>query len=417
MREKSAKARELLLAGVAPGTRELRGLEELMPGGASLHFSPRSTCLLGLMTLGVLGFIGGVADDARPSVLHLERAAELAVLLGGPGCAERACPPADCAGAATRWPFTPAEVIRNYARVTWQLWHTHELAPAFRWDADAAYALPCPLPRGPEPWERGPRAPARPGAISVFCAVLVVWPAEVSRMELIAQTYGPRCAPLVFFVAADAPTTFRGYTVINLRASFPHVPEDGGEESNTIYKALHAFLYAPIHVRTVGIDVPDVTCRLDADTIFEPRNFARVASCRGLDFDEVWAVGHASYLHKFAAPGAAFFLGGAGICLSRGALMRFDARTRGGQMGHARYTQAWRADGCQAAPGHWDDVMLGNCFRSFGIPLSRAGVDCRGRDLFYPGPDPGENTPVRGVWRAAAVLAPEFLSKKALTLS
>ena len=59
--------------------------------------------------------------------------------------------------------------------------------------------------------------------------------------------------------------------------------------------------------------------------------------------------------------------------------------------------------------------MLGNCFRSWSIPLSRAGVDCRGRELLFRGPDPGKITPPQGVWRVVAVLPSEVMSAEAMT--
>lgn len=127
-----------------------------------------------------------------------------------------------------------------------------------------------------------------------------------------------------------------------------------------------------------------MVCRLDSDTLFIPNNLRRIVACRNFSVDEPWAIGYENYLHKHAQPGHAFFEGGTGICLSRGGVARLLQAARQGGFKESPRPGDWTLKGCISAPGHWDDVMLGSCMAAIGIPLSRWGTDCHGRNLFWP---------------------------------
>lgn len=234
---------------------------------------------------------------------------------------------------------------------------------------------------------------------AVRCMVLLRLPAEMVRAATVAATYAVECDSL-FFVTASTEAglgTLYGYPVLNIREHYPEVPVDPSHETtsetinvnaaNTISKALHMVLLADGLARNdsrAGRRAPDVTCRLDGDTFFVPDNLRRIMACRGFAGEQLWALGHVSYVHKLQAPGVAFTFGGSGVCLSRGALEAFGQLHAAGGVEKSSDPGSWATGRCVAGPGHWDDVALGVCLKHAKVPLSRWHADCRGRELFWP---------------------------------
>lgn len=270
--------------------------------------------------------------------------------------------------------------------------------------------------------ERAAQASSPPRQYTVQCLVLAVLPDEAHRIRSISETFARDCESLQVVTATlgdgGAAARLHGLPVVNLRHHAADVPLDPARYSkenraepadvnyaNTIYKTIHAVLQAhSLHERdTSGDSLPDVTCRLDADTFFVPDNLRRVLACRGFDARKPWAIGHVMYVHKHSAPSVAFPFGGSGVCFSRGAVERLQELYERGGIRFTDEPGSWATGECLIGPGHWDDVTLAVCMRKAGIPISRWSTNCHGRELFWP-LEFGDAQRVRmpqGPWRSA----------------
>lgn len=386
--------------------------------------SASSRCLIGHFVYAVLCFFRWMGESQEPyALLSLESAMDLAWLV-------------DQAPCSADWGFSVPEVAANYERFLTTVWHLHQEVPEY-WEA-AQGPLQCWRPRLREPQELLEGAQLHNQQMpKVFCLVLSVLPSDEDRMSMVTDTYADYCQSLAFIVASDAPEAFRGYPVIDLRKYFNIAPDPvaqgwsaGASSSNnhtgernmnvnfnTIEKTIYAFLLAAIMSRDMS-DKPDIFCRLDSDTLFIPDNLRRIVVCRNFSFDEPWALGYANYAHKHQQPGRAFFNGGTGVCVSRGALEVLLEREVRGDIKKSHLQGDWNLGSCVSVPGHWDDVVFASCLAQFGVPFSRWGTDCFGRDLFWPHrleralPGPQQITPARVPPRVTYFHPPKSLRRK-----
>ena len=328
-------------------------------------------CLIGHFVYGIMCFFKwmGEAGHENFALTNLESVMDLAPIVAKAPCKEE-------------WAFPVAEVSENYERILTLVWHRHLPIPS-HWLL-ASGPLQCQRQRLREPQERheaaaetqreNPEAQSRAKAAkgleaqaettqtkyNVQCLVLTIFPDEVERMSMVADTYAKHCDSLLFFTAGDAPSHFRGYSVVNLRHGFDISPDSNGpNEPNTIFKTFAAFHFAGLAMAnqtSLSSGRPHVICRLDSDTLFLPENLRRILSCRNFSPSDLWAIGRENYAHKHEQPGRVFLNGGTGICLSRATVKLLVQEMQLGNFAKSSSSSDWNTGDCVVAPGHWDDA-------------------------------------------------------------
>ena len=212
-------------------------------------------CLIGHFVYGIMCFFKwmGEAGHEDFALTNLESVIDLAPMVSIAPCRQD-------------WAFPVAEVSENYERILDLVWHRHERIPD-RW-LPASGPLRCERERAREAQETA----TQPLYKKIQCAVLVIYPQEISRMSMIAETYADHCDSLMFFTCGSAPDYFKGYRVVNLQDAFD-IASDSQGTPNTIAKTFGVFHYLGLALMhpTDPLKRPDVICRLDSDTLLLAR--------------------------------------------------------------------------------------------------------------------------------------------------
>ena len=265
--------------------------------------------------------------------------------------------------------------------------------------ADAAYRRRAQAPKAALPRYR------------VFCMFPAVYPADEARMEQVGRTFALHCDYGGFFVADPALSDQMLWKlgqehgvkvpVVNLASHAEFFPpdeqmfrmgssEEGGvsseeaarkkvAEGNTIVKVLAMFNY----VGTTMLDTADIFCKVDLDTAIVPENLDAWARASGLDPEDMFWIGSPVYWRKYS--NGVYPDGGAGLCVTRGALKVLAAHIRAMPWG-LRADEAHRH--CHYQAGHYEDVVLGHCLRLLNITAHPAVEDALGRAYASHGPLP-----------------------------
>jgi len=157
------------------------------------------------------------------------------------------------------------------------------------------------------------------------------------------------------------------------------------KQSNLASKVLHMFTHAALFHPDL-----DWYCRLDTDTLFLPANLRRFLRRHAVWPTDRYYLGVRQYQGKYVGSGP-FPYGGAGVCISRGALHRLgDWLVSGAVYLDITEVESYSiaAAPCHYTRGHFDDGLLGSCFDLVDIRPHPALVDGVGRAYFSQSPLP-----------------------------
>jgi len=217
----------------------------------------------------------------------------------------------------------------------------------------------------------------------VACLVAFRMPDELALVEAIAESWGPRCDVLTFFMArhgAIAVLELRGgFRVVNLADLYPEMQEDfmisgrdPGEfrdptrNSNAIEKSLHVMRWAAGNVA----ERAEVFCLFDSDSYVVPENIRWFSHVHGLDGDA--PPRYFARLNDFAKRTLGLLIpfpeGGQGVCFTRMGLLRLGQVLEAAPYRHD-LTQNWEDihGECAYVTGHNDDLTLRFCTMEAGI--------------------------------------------------
>ncbi|CAK0894295.1 unnamed protein product, partial [Prorocentrum cordatum] len=271
------------------------------------------------------------------------------------------------------------------------------------------------------------RTAGGPAPPCVACLFHAVFPQELQQLRAMGRTFARHCCWSEAYVAAEATVKDQdglpydldevaGIGVVNLRGVFPDMEPDGefaggwGNQSqaldktffgNTIQKDLHMFLFNA----EVRMDQADVFCRFDLDSVFIIENLLAYIVADNISRNDVVYLGLP--LERGKDTFGEYPSGAAGVCLTQAALKvlagylqaRADDRRkyppgymkqRDAELSEIQRQGEYPAEffyslSCDFFLGHWDDVVLGSCFRSVGIACHGGCRDRFGRALFSYG--------------------------------
>jgi len=158
------------------------------------------------------------------------------------------------------------------------------------------------------------------------------------------------------------------------------------QEANLVAKVLLMFLFLAGDESLLS--EADLFCRLDLDSAFIPENLRAFARAVGLEAQDKYYIGALQYWLKYRL--GIYPSGGAGICLTRGAVKAFGQLLSTSQDGGGRFQRVVHAqpNRCVLQAGFHDDVVLGQCLRLANVTAHPALEDNLGRAYASHGPLP-----------------------------